>query len=167
MPTKKTASSTKKKSTVKRKKQTKKTTTSSSKKKTTAKKSSAKKKPAKKTTATKKKAPAKKKKTTTRKKPRAKKSTTKAKAKSKTIVQMETEETKKQMHVFPAKRTLINQLSVVDLDALYKDTQPEEPEKTDPVRISMHSRLAFYLGVFLGAIVVNAFLVTILAVMSV
>ncbi len=124
------------------------------------------KKVTKKTTAKKKKtAVATKRKTTSAAK---KKKSTKKVVRKKTAVKKETPELlTEQLHVFPKKRTLINQLPIIDLDQLSTSAMKTKQVPESVERVAIHSRLAFYLGVFMGAIVVNAFLVTILAVMSV
>jgi len=150
MPTKKSTSpKTKKKKTVK---STKKTTKKKTTKKASAKKSASKKKTTKRTTA-------RTKKTT---KPKAKKKSVK-----KSVPVNVVSESKEQLHIFPEKRTLINQLPVIDLDELHITSMKVDEQGETIEKVSVHSRLAFYLGVFMGAVVVNAFLVTILAVMSV
>lgn len=146
-------------------------TSAAKKKKTTAKRSVAKK-------------PATKKKTVARKKPVAKKKT-KKKAVKKTVVRKPASSKKDDMfvlsmnegaperaiHISPETRTMLNHLPVIDLDKLHVEPAMEveeiEAHQVGNQTILVRSRVAFYLGVFFGAIVVNAFIVTILAIFSV
>jgi hypothetical protein len=179
MPTKKKSSSTAKKGT---KKQTSKNSTlkkKAVKKKSPVKKTVKKKTAAKKKTATKKKSAAKKK--PARKKAAKKTSSARKKSEAVEVKKTETivlasENNSPEIHLFPESRTLLNQLPVVDLDNPHDDQTPTMPDPAPETEMPgpeqqgtytlLRSRLAFYLGVFLGAVVVNAFLVSILVVMS-
>ena len=167
MTTKKKTSSTNKSTKRTKKKPITKKISSAKKKVSTSKKkkSSAKKKSPAKARVVKK--PAKK---STKKKTTIKKSKNSIPADRLFVMTMNETESETNLHVFPDCRTLINQLPVVDLDKLHQnDPMPsleEKEEEIEVVHVAMRSRVAFYLGIFLGAIVVNVFLVTILAVMS-
>lgn len=163
--TKKTT--TKKKAAVKKKPPAKKAST---KKKTSSKKATTKKTP-KKTVAKKKpaakKAPAKKK-TVTKKKTTTKKKSTRAKKKSPTI---HTSEYVSPMNSIPLDVVdfeMTNQsIDLNDLPSLMDEIDIPTPPENKGHMVSFPSRLSFYMGVFFGAIVLHALMISVLAVMSV
>lgn len=151
-----------KKASTKKKTSSKKATTKKTPKKTVAKKkSAAKKAPAKKKTVTKKKATAKKKTTT-------KKKSTRAKKKSPTI---HTSEYVSPMNSIPLDVVdfeMTNQsIDLNDLPSLMDEIDIPTPPENKGHMVSFPSRLSFYMGVFFGAIVLHALMISVLAVMSV